>query len=239
MTYNEFSALYGNPSNLQWENSPNIQLGELQGYSVPFTPSPEAYDIQLSQEEVNRNFLQYQQDLAAANQPQIPNLPQLSEVSKVDDYTASLFTTTAQQTNPLGNLISGAEQALGTALFNSIMGPTSPAGQSPASTVYQGAPMVMDVYARSLANCGPRKVCKISRAKNPKNPHYGKPVCPRMNPLNPKALARATRRLAGFQSFATKTEKVIRHMFVKAGVHPTRRVGGKCGTCRKTRCSCG
>jgi len=60
-----------------------------------------------------------------------------------------------------------------------------------------------------------------------------------MNPLNPKALARATRRLAGFQTFATKTEKVIRSMFTKAGVHPTRRIGGKCGTCKKTRCSCG
>lgn len=82
------------------------------------------------------------------------------------------------------------------------------------------------------------RMCKISRAKNPKNPHYGKPVCNRMNPLNPKALARAVRRLAGFQHFATRTEKAIQHSFRKAGIHPTRRIGGKCGTCNKARCSC-
>lgn len=60
---------------------------------------------------------------------------------------------------------------------------------------------------------------------------------PRMNPLNPKALNRAVRRLSGFQNFATRTEKAIRHSFVKAGVRPVHRTrAGACGTCRKKTC---
>lgn len=67
----------------------------------------------------------------------------------------------------------------------------------------------------------------------------GRDICikkPRMNPLNPKALNRAVRRLAGFQNFATRTEKAIRHSFIKAGVRPTARRGGACTTCRKKTC---
>lgn len=71
---------------------------------------------------------------------------------------------------------------------------------------------------------------------------WGRDICVkprRMNPLNPKALMRATRRLAGFQHFAVKTEKAIQQSFRKAGVHAPRRIsGGKCGTCRKSACSC-
>lgn len=77
-------------------------------------------------------------------------------------------------------------------------------------------------------------------AKARKGASAGKCVSNRhMNVLNPRALARSVRRLSGFQHFATKTEKVIRASFMKAGVHPTRRIGGKCGTCKKARCSCG
>jgi hypothetical protein len=62
-----------------------------------------------------------------------------------------------------------------------------------------------------------------------------------MNPLNPKALGRAVRRLSGFQHFAVKTEKAIQASFRKAGVFPHRKsaTGGRCGTCKKTNCSCG
>lgn len=71
---------------------------------------------------------------------------------------------------------------------------------------------------------------------------FGRDKCvkkARMNPLNPKALNRAVRRLSGFQNFATRTEKAIRHSFVKAGVRPTtirRSGGGRCGTCQKKTC---
>jgi len=59
-----------------------------------------------------------------------------------------------------------------------------------------------------------------------------------MNPLNPKALMRATRRMAGFHHFANRIEKQIQHALRKAGVRGPRRIGGRCGTCRKTKCSC-
>ena len=69
---------------------------------------------------------------------------------------------------------------------------------------------------------------------------FGRDKCvkkARMNPLNPKALNRAVRRLSGFQHFAVRTEKAIQHSFRKAGVAPRRRISsGRCTTCSKKSC---
>jgi hypothetical protein len=70
---------------------------------------------------------------------------------------------------------------------------------------------------------------------------YGRDKCikkPRMNPLNPKALMRATRRLAGFHNFAKKAEKQIQKSFRGAGISAPRRgtSRARCGTCAKKSC---
>jgi hypothetical protein len=162
-----------------------------------------------------------------------------TNVGDISFDPGSFFQATPTAQNNVQQIFNNAVGGLVTSGLQKLLG-TTPSTQT-GSQIYQGAPMVMDVYGRAQP-CGTgRKVCKISRAKNPKNPHYGKPVCPRMNPLNPKALGRAVRRLSGFQHFAVKTEKAIQASFRKAGVFPHRRAasGGRCGTCRKTKCSCG
>jgi hypothetical protein len=74
---------------------------------------------------------------------------------------------------------------------------------------------------------------------------YGRDICirkPKMNPLNPKALRRATTRISRFHHFAVAAEKEMAAAFRKGGFHPGRavaRIGGKCGSCRKSKCSCG
>lgn len=178
--------------------------------------------------------------LPAAGAPQVAEptaaaLPETQLSFEVEDKMPFDLDLTSSSTgfDPMRALEGAAGQAA-LDLFRWAMGNDTP----PTAVTVTGQPyqIVHDTYAPGY--CRTKKVCKISRAKNPRNPHFGKPVCPRMNPLNPKALARATRRLSGFQHFATKTEKLIRQSFMKAGVHPVKRVGGKCGTCRKTRCSC-
>lgn len=56
-----------------------------------------------------------------------------------------------------------------------------------------------------------------------------------MNPLNPKALRRATRRLASFNNFAKDTQRELARL-----APPRRRSAGSsyCGTCRKNPCGC-
>jgi hypothetical protein len=78
-------------------------------------------------------------------------------------------------------------------------------------------------------------------AKAKKGASVGKCVSNRhMNPLNPKALGRAVRRLSGFQHFAIKTEKAIQASFRKAGIHGAKRTtAGRCNTCRRSKCNCG
>lgn len=72
---------------------------------------------------------------------------------------------------------------------------------------------------------------------------WGRDICVKkstMNPLNPKALKRATTRISRFHHFAVTAEKQMAAAFRKGGFHPARRTsGGKCGSCKKTRCSCG
>jgi hypothetical protein len=58
----------------------------------------------------------------------------------------------------------------------------------------------------------------------------------RMNPLNPHALRRATRRLAGFQKFQRRTEKVLRRLAPPQHRRPAGRQW--CNSCGKSPCSC-
>jgi len=57
-----------------------------------------------------------------------------------------------------------------------------------------------------------------------------------MNMLNPHALKRAARRLAGFNSFAQKTEKELSKIVRSKTRVRSGRSG--CGTCGKAKCSC-
>jgi hypothetical protein len=54
----------------------------------------------------------------------------------------------------------------------------------------------------------------------------------RMNPLNPRALSRSMRRLAGFTKAVRSSERLIQRLAVKSGGR--RRSAGGCG-CRKKR----
>lgn len=130
-----------------------------------------------------------------------------------------------------GGILSGTAGAVTQELAQYLKGTGNPPSIT-GSELMQGGRITVNAYA-----CGRGK--HVSKAL--KGPSAGKCVTNRrMNPLNPKALARSVRRLSGFQQFATKTEKAIQASFRKAGVHPARRIsGGRCGTCRKTKCSCG
>lgn len=142
----------------------------------------------------------------------------------MDDFTAGLFSNTLQQAGGTPDLFDVMAGAL-----SKIIG--DPMGIGTGSQVMPSAGAItVNAYA-----CPRGK--HISKAK--KGPSVGKCVTNRhMNSLNPHALARAVRRLAGFQNFATKTEKAIQASFRKAGVHPARRIGGKCGSCKKSPCGC-
>ena len=72
----------------------------------------------------------------------------------------------------------------------------------------------------------------------------GRDICvrkPRMNVLNPKALRKATSRISGFHKFAVSAEKQMAAAFRKGGfrARTTSSSSGRCGTCRKSKCSCG
>lgn len=117
------------------------------------------------------------------------------------------------------------------------------AGHEIASAVFGGGSSLQSTSAPApkagllTGSCPPgRVVRKIA---------YGRDICirkPKMNPLNPKALRRATTRISRFHHFAVQAEKEMAAAFRKGGFHPGRavaRTGGKCGSCRKTKCSCG
>lgn len=122
-----------------------------------------------------------------------------------------------------GALAGLAGSAAGMELQN-LLGPSSSLQTAPKASLLTGA-------------CPPgRKLRRIA---------YGRDICvrkPRMNPLNPKALKRATSRLAGFHKFAAHAEKEMAAAFRKGGFHPAARAriskGGRCGTCQKNKCSC-
>lgn len=144
--------------------------------------------------------------------------------------------------------------------FSSLQGPmTIPevlGGIGKASTIYQGGVAIACGLFPSL--CGdsgqamtssqgpPPKAGLITGSCPPgrvrRTVAYGRDVCvrkARMNVLNPKALNRAARRMSGFHAFAVKAEKELQKVVRKSGYRgQTKRVGGKCGVCRKTSCSC-
>lgn len=63
------------------------------------------------------------------------------------------------------------------------------------------------------------------------------PAKRRMSPCNPDAARRAVRRLNAVHNFMRSIEKSMSKAC--RPMHPARRSsGGKCGTCRKTKCSC-
>jgi hypothetical protein len=71
---------------------------------------------------------------------------------------------------------------------------------------------------------------------------FGRDICAKkatMNPLNPKALRRATSRISRFHAFASKAEKEMQKAFRKGGFSAAKRSTGRCTTCRKSKCSCG
>ena len=66
---------------------------------------------------------------------------------------------------------------------------------------------------------------------------WGRDICTkrrRMNPLNPDALRRSTRRLVGFQKAVKSTQKALSKA---CGPRPAR-ASGRCSTCKKRNCSC-
>ncbi len=82
--------------------------------------------------------------------------------------------------------------------------------------------------------------CPPGRVRRTRKPTLGRDICakkPRMNPLNPRALVRATRRLASFNKFAKKTSRELAKL-----APPRRRVatarGGRCVTCATSPCAC-
>lgn len=67
-------------------------------------------------------------------------------------------------------------------------------------------------------------------------------ICPprRMNPLNPRALARSMHRMAGFRSFAVKFDRLINRKLKPIHRTPSKRGGGGwCPGCRSPKSSCG
>lgn len=155
------------------------------------------------------------------------------ETEETNMTVNDLFANTAiaaGQLSTFERILNAASNA--TTIFNTLNGPddvvrTTGDSRTPggAEPLYQGGQIVLNAYA-----CKPGKHISKKTGACVTNRH--------MNFLNPRALSRSVRRLAGFQNFATRTEKAIQKSFRKAGVHPTRRTGGKCGTCRKTNCSC-
>lgn len=83
-------------------------------------------------------------------------------------------------------------------------------------------------------SCPPGRVLRrvsLGRDKCVKKPH--------MNPLNPHALMRATRRLSGFHKAAGRVEKAIAKSLRGSGIRsPKRSSAARCGTCQKKSCSC-
>lgn len=170
----------------------------------------------------------YQYTPMAAGEPDyFPNDRVLFETSAIDPPVAAGVTnmdfTTVGQVDNLSDVFNTALSTLGTALQSRI--PRLLTGGEQQSIVVNARNCPVGYHQ-------PKTYGKSGGSKNPciRNRH--------MNVLNPKALMRATRRLGGFYQFAKKTEKLIQKSFSKAGVHGARRIASKCGTCRKTRCSC-
>lgn len=220
---------------LQWENSPSLRTGnylENFTYQVLNTqPSGEYGDVGAlpSPLQIEQNV--FAPDVIEPSSPPTQGEPTVDYTTVGDSGgldLGSLFTSTASNvpssTGSLQNLITaGLGAALG--LAQTSVSPYNVLVPNPKS-------ITLNAYA-----CPRGK--HVSKAT--KGPSAGKCVTNRhMNPLNPKALGRAVRRLSGFQHFAVKTEKAIQASFRKAGVFPHRRSlsGGRCGTCRKTKCSC-
>lgn len=126
----------------------------------------------------------------------------------------------------------GAEVSiLGRILGGIAAGAGIEAGKSIMSQVPQEAPKASLI----MGTCPPGRVRKTVA--------WGRDICikkPTMNPLNPKALRRATTRISRFHAFAQKAEKEMAKAFRKGGFHVSTgsRSRTKCGTCKKTACSC-
>lgn len=215
---------------IQWENSPSLQTGDYTqfDYSVFNTQPTGAYE----------NNAEYPEPIQITKEVFAPDVIDTGQA----EGAPMDFTTVGDFGSSLGDLFSGLQTtslpgspSIGGPqdLINTIVGAALGQQQYPPTggVVLRPVTITKNAYA-----CG--RGTHISKAK--KGPRVGACVRNRhMNPLNPHALHRAVRRLSGFQHFAVKTEKAIRASFMKAGIHPTRRIGGgRCGTCRKTKCSC-
>lgn len=70
----------------------------------------------------------------------------------------------------------------------------------------------------------------------------GQPICiprkRRMNPGNSRAALRAARRLKGVFRFQKRVEKALARAVRGSGIRRQSYARSRCGTCRKTKCSC-
>ena len=157
---------------------------------------------------------------------------------------ADLFVSTGQAflQNNLNSLVQGPAIPAETAALEGVVGKILQG--LGIHSVTQGVESILGIGGQSSVQEAPKAslimgTCPPGRVR--RKVAWGRDICakkPTMNPLNPKALRRATTRMARFHAFAEKTEKEIQKSFRKAGVHSARRTSSRCGTCRKTRCSC-
>jgi hypothetical protein len=236
---------YSLAGQLAWENSPSLQTGDLTKYDyyqLMFNPQPTgAYEWNSGGSTNDQTPFQITKEVYS---PDVTDVTPVPEVKAVDysDF-ASLFQTSAGGALSSGGLwsdIEAAAQKLGLE-STAMAGPGGGGAAGLAELIFPGLMQSVGPAPKAsliTGSCPPGRRRRTVKARV----ILGRDICarkPRMNVLNPKALARSVRRLAGFQTFATRTEKVIQHSFRKAGVHPVRRIGGRCGTCRKSKCSCG
>lgn len=112
-----------------------------------------------------------------------------------------------------------------------------PSAPPPPASTFAQVPAVRQQPAPTAGlltgACPPGRVLRRRR--------LGRDICikkPHMNVLNPRALARSTRRVSGFLHRVRSTEKALRHAFV--GLTPKRRTSrrGGCVQCGMPRAQC-